>query len=134
MVQWLVRPFRDVRGTGVIIGTEQSAASRARTARAVVAAESSARRRVAYRPTLRHRRLRGSLCMLHPTARRVAVLSPAEQERRVRRVTAYLVRTIRTCPAPGVAPFTLGDWLMIGAILVPSFVLVYVLTSTSGGR
>jgi hypothetical protein len=51
-------------------------------------------------------------------------LSEAEIERRLQRVEAYLVRTMRSCPAPGIAPFTVGELLLItGTVMLPALVI-----------
>jgi uncharacterized membrane protein YdbT with pleckstrin-like domain len=52
-------------------------------------------------------------------------LTEAERQRRLEKLTAYLVRTMRSCPAPGVAPFTIRDWLLIAAVVVLPYLVVF---------
>lgn len=40
------------------------------------------------------------------------------------RVGAYLVRTMNSCPAPGIAPLRTRDWLLLGAVVVLPYLLV----------
>lgn len=51
-------------------------------------------------------------------------MSDTERRRRVQQLADYLVRTIRSCPAPGIAPFTARDWLLISAAAVLPYVVV----------
>ncbi len=54
-------------------------------------------------------------------------LSEAERERRLAAAARALVRTIRACPAPGVAPLRTRDWLALAAVVfVPAGLLVLV--------
>jgi hypothetical protein len=61
-------------------------------------------------------------------------LTEVERRRRVDRVAAYLVRTMRACPAPGIAPFTTRDWLLLGSAVVLPYVLVFALSPTARSR
>ncbi len=40
------------------------------------------------------------------------------------RVVSYLVRTMNSCPAPGIAPLRTQDWLLLGAVVVLPYLLV----------
>lgn len=52
------------------------------------------------------------------------VLTEQERSQRLQRVAHALVRTINSCPAPGVAPLSLRDWLLIGgAVLIPYLIV-----------
>jgi hypothetical protein len=52
-------------------------------------------------------------------------LTENERRRRIERVAAYLVRTMRACPAPGIAPFTTRDWLLIASVVLLPYMLVF---------
>lgn len=87
------------------------------------------RRRTAHRPALRRHARERLAARQRPTvglpATPTVPLSDAERRRRLDRLADYLVRTMRACPAPGVAPFTVRDWLLIGAIVgLPSLVVI----------
>jgi hypothetical protein len=58
-------------------------------------------------------------------------LTEVERRRRVDRVAAYLVRTMRACPAPGIAPFTTRDWLLVAGVVVLPYLLVLALAATA---
>lgn len=86
----------------------------------------SRRRRRRTRPTLRP--------PVSPTRTRTPagvsahpLLSEAERERRLAAAARALVRTIRACPAPGVAPFRTRDWLALAAVVaVPAGIVILV--------
>lgn len=85
------------------------------------------------RPTLRRLPRRPAL-EGRPTraAAGAAPLSTAERDRRLAIATKALVRTIRACPAPGVAPLRLRDWLALGAVLVVPFLLGLTFVAAAG--
>jgi hypothetical protein len=60
------------------------------------------------------------------------VLADGERERRVAQAAALLVRTIRACPAPGVPPFRMQDWLVLGSVVVLPFLALLVLSAWAG--
>jgi hypothetical protein len=74
---------------------------------------------------------------LRPTAvvpvRPPIAMSEAERRRRLERLAAYLVRTMRSCPAPGVAPFTMRDWILIGGIAAGPYLVVFAAAAIAGG-
>jgi hypothetical protein len=78
-----------------------------------------------------HRRTRTSGIQRVATARALPLLTEVERGRRVDRVAAYLVWTMRACPAPGIAPFTTRDWLLVGGVVVLPYLLVFALATTA---
>lgn len=89
-------------------------------------------RRRSYRPLVR-RHASAS------TVRRVAAssgppLTDLERQRRVDRVADFLVRTMRACPAPGIAPLTTRDWLVIGGAVLLPYLLVFALAAAAPVR
>jgi len=52
-------------------------------------------------------------------------LDDFERQRRLDRLASYLVRTMRACPAPGIAPLTTRDWLLIAAATIGPYLLVF---------
>ncbi len=91
-----------------------------------------ARRRRAVHRALRRRRVglsTGPSVRVVRVARAATSLSDTEQKRRLDRLAKYLVRTIRACPAPGIAPFTARDWLLIGAAGFLPYLIVFWLAS-----
>lgn len=66
------------------------------------------------------------------TERRSARPIDAGSDPRLRRVVAHLVRTMRSCPAPGVAPLTLRDWLLLGSVVVVPYLLLVAAVALSG--
>ncbi len=95
------------------------------------------------RAAVRHRAVRRALERRRgtTTARRLLVrpasgvaLSANERQHRLERIEAYLVRTMRSCPAPGVAPFTMRDWLVILAFALGPYLLVYGLAALAATR
>jgi hypothetical protein len=64
----------------------------------------------------------------------VSSLSEAEKEQRLLRLAAYLVKTMRACPAPGIAPLTTGDWLLIASVATLPFLVVFVSAAVAGVR
>ena len=89
-----------------------------------------AARRRSHRPFVHHR-------MRTSGTQRVAMVRPLppftelERGRRMDRVAAYLVRTMRACPAPGIAPFTTRDWLLVAGVVVLPYLLIFALTATA---
>lgn len=88
-------------------------------------------------PPPRRRRARPTLRPPVPSARSRSrrpagvragpLLSEAERERRLAAAARALVRTIRGCPAPGVAPFRTRDWLALAAVVVgPAGILILI--------
>lgn len=61
-------------------------------------------------------------------------LSDAERRRRLDRLAAYLVRTMKACPAPGIAPLTTRDWLLIASIVILPYLLVFGLVAIAPAR
>ena len=49
---------------------------------------------------------------------------PAASDPRLRQVARALVRTMRSCPAPGVAPLTWRDWLLLGGVVLVPYALL----------
>ncbi len=88
-----------------------------------------ARRRRAVHRALRRRRVGLSTGPSVRVARAATSLSDTEQKRRLDRLAKYLVLTIRACPAPGIAPFTARDWLLIGAAGFLPYLIVFWLAS-----
>jgi hypothetical protein len=114
MVQRLVRRSRDHRGRAVI--TDQQGWSHE--------APATVRRRRVRR--LLARRRRGT--PLEDTRARptpAIVLSEAERRRRLDQLAAYLVRTMRSCPAPGIAPLTTRDWLLMATVVLLPYLIVF---------
>jgi hypothetical protein len=68
-----------------------------------------------------------------PGAQLTVPLDELERQRRLSRVAAYLVRTMRACPAPGIAPLTTRDWLLLGAAIGLPVLLWLGLASVSRG-
>lgn len=62
-----------------------------------------------------------------------APLTDAERRRRLERAARYLVRTMNSCPAPGISPLTTRDWLVIAMVVAP-YLLVFTLMSMSPTR
>jgi hypothetical protein len=52
-------------------------------------------------------------------------LSEAERQRRLDRLAAYLVRTMKACPAPGIAPLRTRDWPLIASVVILPYLLVF---------
>jgi len=52
-------------------------------------------------------------------------LDDLERQRRLDRLASYLVRTMRGCPAPGIAPLTTRDWLLIATATIGPYLLVF---------
>jgi hypothetical protein len=92
-------------------------------------ARGAARRR-SHRPFV-HRRMHKSGTQRLAMVRSLQPLTEAERRRRLDRVAAYLVRTMRACPAPGIAPFTTRDWLLIAGVVVLPYLLIFALTATA---
>ena len=61
-------------------------------------------------------------------------LSDAERQRRLDRLARYLVRTVNACPAPGIAPFTTRDWLLLATAAILPYLLVFGLASIARAR
>jgi hypothetical protein len=89
-----------------------------------------AARRRSHRP-FAHRREHTSGTQRVALVRPLPPLTEVERRRRMDRVTAYLIRTMRACPAPGIAPFTTRDWLLIAGAVVLPYLLVFALTATA---
>ena len=88
-----------------------------------------AARRRSYRP-FAPRRV-GASTVQRVAASAAPPLTDLERQRRVDRVAAFLVRTMRACPAPGIAPLTTRDWLVIsGAVLLP-YLAVFALAAAA---
>jgi len=66
-----------------------------------------------------------------PRPRPLTLMSDAERRRRIDRIAAYLVRTMRACPAPGIAPLSTRDWLLIVGAAVLPYVIVYSLAAVA---
>lgn len=89
-------------------------------------------RRPSYRPFAR--RHAGASTVQRVAVRAAPPLTDLERQRRVDRVAAFLVRTMRACPAPGIAPLTTRDWLVIsGAVLLP-YLAVFALAAAAPVR
>jgi hypothetical protein len=87
-------------------------------------------RRRSHRP-VPHRRDHTSGTQRVATVRPRPPLTEVERRRRVDRVAAYLVRTMCACPAPGIAPFTTRDWLLVAGVVVLPYLLVFALAATA---
>jgi hypothetical protein len=72
-----------------------------------------------------HRRVDASGTQPVATARPMPRLTELELLRRLDRPATYLARTMRACPAPGIASFTTRDWLLIASAVVLPYVLVF---------
>jgi hypothetical protein len=85
-----------------------------------------------YRPLARRRTFTS---VIPPVAsREVAPLTEPERRRRVDRVAAYLVRTMRACPAPGIAPLTTRDWLVIASAVLLPYLVVFAVAAAAPVR
>ena len=83
-------------------------------------------RRRPHRPLARRRLLPRQVW---PVPAPPPALSDLERRKRLDRVAAYLVRTMRACPAPGIAPLTTRDWLLIAGVVVLPYLLVFSLAA-----
>lgn len=61
-------------------------------------------------------------------------MTETERQRRIEKLTVYLVRTMRSCPAPGIAPFTTRDWLLMAAVVLLPYLLVFGLAAIAPAR
>lgn len=61
-------------------------------------------------------------------------LTDDERRRQVERVARVLVRTINSCPAPGIAPLRVRDWILIGAAVAIPYLLVFGLAALASPR
>lgn len=59
-------------------------------------------------------------------------MSEVERRRRLDRLATYLVRTMRSCPAPGIAPFTTRDWLLIAGAAVGPYLVLFAAAALAG--
>jgi hypothetical protein len=64
----------------------------------------------------------------------LAALTDEERARRLQRVTRVLVRTMNSCPAPGVAPFRVRDWLLIWALVAGPYLFIFALAALAPPR
>jgi hypothetical protein len=95
---------------------------------------SHVRRRRSHRPFARRRTLaRTSSGTIRPRVEKVP-LTALQRRRRLDRVAAYLVRTMRACPAPGIAPLTTRDWLLISSVVLLPYLLIFGLAAIAPAR
>jgi 8-oxo-dGTP pyrophosphatase MutT (NUDIX family) len=66
-----------------------------------------------------------------PRPDRARRLTEGERRLRLRLVTRYLVRTMNSCPAPGIAPLRVRDWLLIAGAVATPYLIVLAATSAS---